>query len=154
MGIKQASSIKSTSFHENICLCRHLFLKNLQLQTDCMAYALMPRNQNPNNLTPRIVPRLLPLMESRARTIGKPFPWLLSPSRLSKFPESGRMKEMTIWIILDCDKWAVLPCAHELSTRTRGTTRKPPVARKRDARVDPWHLRIACMIICTHGWMK
>ena len=40
----------------------------------CMAYALMPRNQNPNNLTPRIVPRLLPLMESRARTIEKPFP--------------------------------------------------------------------------------
>ena len=40
----------------------------------CMAYALMPRNENPNNLTPRIVPRLLPLMESRARTIGKPFP--------------------------------------------------------------------------------
>ena len=40
----------------------------------CMAYALVPRNENPNNLTPRIVPRLLPLMESRARTIEKPFP--------------------------------------------------------------------------------
>ena len=24
----------------------------------CMAYALIPRNENPNNLTPRIVPRL------------------------------------------------------------------------------------------------
>ena len=40
----------------------------------CMAYAVMPRNENPNNLTPRIVPRLLPLMESRARTIEKSFP--------------------------------------------------------------------------------
>ena len=40
----------------------------------CMAYALMPRNENPNNLKPQIVPRLLPLMESRARTIEKPFP--------------------------------------------------------------------------------
>ena len=40
----------------------------------CMAYALMPRNENANNLKPRIVPRLLPLMESRARTIEKPFP--------------------------------------------------------------------------------
>ena len=45
----------------------------------CMAYALMPRNENPNNLTSRIVPRLLPLMESRARTIEKPFSCLLSP---------------------------------------------------------------------------
>ena len=39
----------------------------------CMAYALMPRNENPKNLTPRVVPRLLPLMERRARTIEKPF---------------------------------------------------------------------------------
>ena len=30
----------------------------------CMAYALMPRNEYLNNLTPQIVRRFLPLMES------------------------------------------------------------------------------------------
>ena len=44
----------------------------------------------------------------------KALPMTLIPSRLSTFPESGGMKEMTIWIILDCGKWAVSPCAHDI----------------------------------------